>query len=406
MNTKRKIAVLCAYNDNNLGMYSVDLAAREFFTSLGYEFDLFVAQTSRVRGARFIEFLGPTLLQKKSKRFGQLRYKLLRSADQLADYTHLVFWGDFLNNPIYGKHNFSQLDVRKKFSKNNTEAFEFWKELFSLKHGKPTPKVFSIGNNLQNSFAELGHEAEEILASFRSNFDLFLPRDPFSLENITSCLQDQPGSCKMGQGTDCAFLLDSGERKEKHATFCYHFGRSGFSDTSKLISTIESETGLRAVHLTNWLNTYSNDAETVFRALRRSIAESQFVITDTYHVCVNAMNQSTPVFGIGRDADRQKGTLGDFKKQTLFEMMGLQDFYLTQKGDNESHFLKQVAESVRNFVNHSSLDAPGDVNFDVLNKRVGNFRSQLTDAFSQPEALTDYRPDCSATKNHDQKSGG
>ena len=382
MNAKPRIAVLCAYNENNLGMYSVDLAARDFFSSLNYDFDLFVAQTSLIRGARFFRFLGPKLLRKKSTRFGQLHYKLLRDTHQLADYSHLVFWGDFLNNPVYGKHNFSQTEVQKKFSATKAEAFEFWKYLFALKKGKPTTKVFSVGNNLQNHFEELGREAEEIFSHFRSNFDLFIPKDPFSLENLTSSLQDRPDSCELAQGTDCAFLLDSDEQTEKQSTFCYHFGRSGFTNTAKLVSTLESETGLRAVPLTNWLNTYANDTDKVFRTLRRSIAESRFVVTDTYHVCVNAMNQKTPVFGIGRHSDKQKGTLGDFKKQTLFEMMKLEDFYLAQHGDDESQLLKQTVESIHSFLNQPSTETFSGANFDTLKQRVDNFKRQLITAFS------------------------
>ncbi|MBL3556719.1 MULTISPECIES: polysaccharide pyruvyl transferase family protein [Marinobacter] len=378
MNYKPKVAVICAYNDSNLGMYSVDLAAREFFSELACEFDLFVAQTSRVRGARFLEFLGPKILLKKFKNYGALRYRLLRNTNQLSDYTHLVYWGDFISNPVYGKHNFSELEVRKAHSVDKRLAFQFWRYLFALSEGKPTPKVLSIGNNLQNSFQELGGELQSIIEGFRANFDLFLPRDPCSVKNMADNLGSGAFACRLDQGMDCAFLLNTPEAsKERTQTFCYHFGRSGFQETSDAVIKLEKKTGLKGVPLTNWLNTDPTHARIVFPRLRRQIAEARFVFTDTYHICVNSMNLNTPVFGVGRHSSQQKGTLGDFKKKVLFEMVGLSDFYK----DADSETDKQFLENMVNYITRNPIiqidDTRVNGTFAKLNDQAGSFKEKL-----------------------------
>jgi len=45
-------------------------------------------------------------------------------------------------------------------------------------------------------------------------------------------------------------------------------------------------------------------------------------LSDTYHCCVNAWTLNTPAVGIGRQADQMLGSLGDLKKQVLFEFHG------------------------------------------------------------------------------------
>jgi hypothetical protein len=54
---------MCAYNPHNSGMYSVDLSARQYFTALGVDHELCVSQNRT--------------------RVGVLRYRLVRSADEL-----------------------------------------------------------------------------------------------------------------------------------------------------------------------------------------------------------------------------------------------------------------------------------------------------------------------------------
>jgi len=56
---KPKIAVVCAYNPKNAGMYSVDLAAKRLFGDKDCHFDLFVTQTGLRRGARHFPLLKP-----------------------------------------------------------------------------------------------------------------------------------------------------------------------------------------------------------------------------------------------------------------------------------------------------------------------------------------------------------
>ena len=65
--------------------------------------------------------------------------------------------------------------------------------------------------------------------------------------------------------------------------------------------------------------------------LLAAVARYRFVITDTYHVCVNAWRLGTPAVCLGSEdaaVAARKSTLSDLKKQVLYSMYDASDFYL------------------------------------------------------------------------------
>jgi len=60
--------------------------------------------------------------------------------------------------------------------------------------------------------------------------------------------------------------------------------------------------------------------------MRAELRASRIVVTDVYHVAVNALTLGTPVLLLARDATEQHGTLGEYKKRTLLAMFGLEDW--------------------------------------------------------------------------------
>lgn len=55
-------------------------------------------------------------------------------------------------------------------------------------------------------------------------------------------------------------------------------------------------------------------------------------------------DEKTPVIGLGKSAARQTGTLGDFKKRTLFEMIAMEHSYFEQDStaETETEFYGRV----------------------------------------------------------------
>lgn len=306
-------------------MYSVDLAARHVFA--GTDFDLFVTQTGQNRLAQVLgDYVPRRLLERPFTTYGAMRFRLLDDIARLRRHSHVVYWGDFQNNPVYGYDTYALREFRMGHSPSIEAGFAKWRRLFALTEVKPVARAISVGNNFQNDFDAIARTHPEVFAAMGARFDAILPRDPYSVENLSRHLPAEARP-KVAQGMDCAFLLPAPPPMDPGDHFCCHFGRSGFRDTAGLIARAETLTRLRAVDLDRWFHLPRKGAHEVFTAMRAQIRAARFVLTDTYHVAVNAMTLGTPVYGIGRAAAVQDGTLGDFKKRVLFAMMDAAPFY-------------------------------------------------------------------------------
>jgi len=347
---KPKIAVVCAYNPGNSGMYSVDLAAVDFFSSIDCEFNLFMTQ-SPMRGIGTLKKYIPTrFLQLKKVKIGTMTFRLLKDLEQLNGYSHIVYWGDFINNPVYGKHDFSVRDVFFGISETETEAFQRWIKLFAPENLNPNIKIASIGNNFQHKFDIEDTDTNSVFNTFERNFDLILPRDSYSLDNLRQFLPNLPPS-KLDAGIDCAFLLHKNQAAKKMNQFACLFKRTQLDDIGSLIEGLNRHTGLSSTRLDNWLSLKRHSADKMFNTNIETVACSTFVLTDTYHVCVNAMRLGVPVFAIGRKSKNQEGTVGDFKKKTLFEMFNASQFYFTiDENEDEYEFYQNVIEKIHEFI--------------------------------------------------------
>lgn len=373
--SRPNIAVICAYNPANAGMYSVDLAAWKYFSERECDFDLFVPQFWSRRPARIANRLGLYKLVRERKQSHGLTYSLLFDPAQLSTYSHVVYWGDFTNNPAYGANDFVNWHMKFGYASSRAAAFEKWKSLCALTGGKPAERVISAGQNFQNDYGAQEQDFSDVFASLATNFDHVLPRDPFSVANLSAMLpEDRRGHVE--QGLDCAFLLEGDAERNETGTFCFHFGRSGFTDVTGLIRVVEAETGLRPVHLKDWFR-LSGDTEIAdFARMRQEMLAARFVLTDTYHVCVNALAQGVPTFCLGRLTAGQSGTLGDFKKKVLFDMMEAGGFYFAHAaGDPETDFFRHVAQTIGTG-DHLGAEAFGPVRQSVR-QRTTQFRSRL-----------------------------
>lgn len=379
--TRPKIAVICAYNPRNSGMYSVDLAAQHYFSDKDCQVDFFVTQIKRNPFGRAIIGCGLRALLPPHKQFGKMRFRLLENIEQLYAYTHLVYWGDFTTNPVYGATEYATRDTMVRFgrpSASNQEAWKKWKSLFALDTGKPVERVVSAGQNFQNDFGCSSSEFTSVFESIGAHFDHIITRDPHSLDNLSRYLPES-SSCKLELGLDCAFLLPPEGDHNPISQFCFQFGRSGFEKVNELVGSIEEQTGFRGLELENWFCLGSKEAGDSFAKMRAQIARSKFVLTDVYHVSVNALALGVPVYTLGRHIEDQIGSLGDFKKKVLFDMMHARSRYFEcGEDEDEAEFLERVGAAIEK-ATALHPDAESALR-ETINRRTNAFRSTLDEA--------------------------
>lgn len=316
-----RIAVVTAFNPKNAGMFSVDLAAEEFF---------------RNRKCEVVFFRMHTKKQQANASFGGQEFRLVRSPSDFDPFDVIVYWGDFINNPAYGKKEFFGWDLKYGLLTDRHQSFEKWKQFCLLKGVKKIhQKVISVSNNFQEIDATLRKfaptEVSEISALFEENFDAIFPRDPVSTEIL---LKSIPYAAKgnVYTGLDAAFLLDIKKLPTLGCAiipkFSYLFARSNIQGINGLICSAAFHNRSIPLALRKW-HSLNSDAKgrLQYFSMMDEIQKSSFVLTDVYHVCINAMNLGVPVVGLGNAASHQIDTIGDFKKKVLFSMFGLEGSY-------------------------------------------------------------------------------
>lgn len=101
-----KTAIIFAAHPINAGMYSVDKAGEGFFEAQNA--DCFIAQPMRHSLVNWVDT--------------GFRLKELKDNSQLDDYDRIVYWGDFLNNPLYGAQGFTAFELQYGLSKDKAAA--------------------------------------------------------------------------------------------------------------------------------------------------------------------------------------------------------------------------------------------------------------------------------------------
>lgn len=357
-----KIGVVCAFNVANAGMYSVDLAAQQFFSDLGIDFDLIVTQSRH---------------KAENEKYGRIPFRVIRDSDKLFQYDLVVYWGDFLNNPVYGSGDFARREVRLYGALDTIQGYDFWK---SIMLGDPSGRVpsISVSNNMQGLFG--GPETDpEISKIYESRFHSIFPRDPLGTQRV----KNFSPSSNVSQGIDAAFLLDHSNLGIdlggiNNKTFCTFFARSKIKKIDQIITQIEQNTGLKAVSVDDWFSCGAGRSDRVFKEMISAMSRAQFIISDTYHFCVNSLTLGIPVVSIGRDTTDQVGTLGDHKKKTLFDMFGLGSSYVTT---THSVVREQFAADVYEAIDAVRSATPQRV--PAVNEAIHNYRNLLKETIFQ-----------------------
>lgn len=309
-------------------------------------------------------------------RLGRLAFQLCRDAKMISGFDRIVYWGDFQNNPVYGLDEFRNQEVKLGYAKNFGEAFENYKRT-NLLHGVPGPpkRAISVSNSFQTLPLE-GIADDSIPACLERNFRAIYPRDPVSLERLRATYP-RAADGNIRQGIDAALLLARRPPPafwQRAPILTWHFRRSKLAEPEHIIREISRRTGLRAVHLRNWFRPGGRAAPLRILKMRSEMRSSRLVVTDVYHVAVNALALGVPVLCIARAATEQLGTLGDYKKHTLLEMFQLSDWlHPVGEGDLSADDIEAIAERASRIL----ADADPVERLDPVRRAVSDYRALL-----------------------------
>lgn len=351
--SNRRYAIICAPHEGNAGMRSVDQAAEDFFSLHDVDYSLFSAQRKnhRMRG-----------------------YRSFDDWDDVKQFSHIVYWGDFLNNPFYGYKSFPERSRRWGLGESRREALSRWKTLFNPAN-PGDKKLFAVGQNFQQYFGDKKIDFGAVFHRLENSFEALVVRDSFSFQNLSRAL-DFSMLSKVKQGLDCAFLQSerlSGKRG--NGTFVYYFRRSKLSNPKDLVRRIEASTGLRGVELESWIPLPRGNWDGRFHELKTMIDNAELVVSDTYHVCVNAMQSRTPTVSLGRKAERQIGTIGEFKKRVLFDMFDLSRFYHEMsESQPDLEVYEAIVDAAGRFLDESEADLDP---YYLVNARTREFAGEM-----------------------------
>lgn len=311
-----KIAVMLAHNWANTGMYSVDLSAFRLFESLGFSVDYFVASGGRTNSLF---------------KSGQVPIYRISDAGALSAYDSIVYWGDFTTSPYYALNDFlSQMNSYDGPVSNN-DAFKAWVQMFLLSDRHvPGQRLFSFAQNFQT----LGTVANKVslpkMAPLYERFTSIMPRDSISKRELHAHLPSLPANV-ITQGCDAAFLLRDDctavvQKKPKQISL--FFERTRVDNRADLIADIRRR-GYEPTALSQWLSLPRNRFHENFLDMCNTIRESSCVITDTYHLAVNAIRMGVTPIVLGADDVAQTTTVSDFKKRVMLRDLDAEDLYST-----------------------------------------------------------------------------
>jgi hypothetical protein len=295
-------------------MYSVDLAASRLMRTLGVPYRLINFQRRPWRPV--------------------LGFQSTRDLKYLKTFTHLLFWGDFQNNPVYGTNDFAKRELKFKYASSDKEAISNWSKLhLDISDELHGVKIASVGN----CFLGAGTAAaEKSLASSLRNFVrnavAILPRESQSMQQLMDASEP---SANIATGLDTAFLLDGCNRQDYRdkKNIGFRFVRSGVVDIDAGIAELAKATGLSPVEIPWTTGDRKASCKKVFSQAMDAIATCRVVVTDVYHLAVNATNHGTPVICLSRGDYNASTSVADAKKHALSEQIGTLDLHVTLAPD-------------------------------------------------------------------------
>ncbi len=402
----KNIAIICAppHFEFNPGMHSVDLAAYSFFKKHEFseeiQINFYVLHEPELRLKEFLDHQLP------------FKYEtFLNKLDQLYQNDLIIYWGDFFHNAPYNR-GISKRLVRYGLAQNEVEAMNIIQKHFFLSEA-PTEvlqKTVVFGSNyfingtkdmMNNTF---NHNSIRFFTQIKRVWN----RDILSAMRMSHLKKDYTTNFL---GIDCSFLFDkgfkqptegknqgwiksllSGKEKKKAGVF---LGR--MHDTMPQIFPLVKQLKEDVNADMHWIPWFWQNEE-FYTSMRKNLPnvliseESQnlmelyellktydFIVTDTYHLCLNAWKMGLPAICIGSGNSLLDSTLTDKKKEFFFDMYEAQDFYV---------FLEEIKDS-KSRTNRINLLSESISNNKLIEKITQNIHRHKSEIENQLHELVE-----------------
>lgn len=334
----KTISVFLASNTNhsNTGMFSVDWAAYAFFTEQfpGYKVNLWLMEKQHLHNYPYDNLLPHANYRQLTR---DNLYQAL-SADMI------VYWSDFFHTRHF-LEQYMEDYVLHNHALPYEEALTLFHEAFYLEGAEPEvyKKTLIFGNSLMfiepDDFNDDRYSRN--IRKLYANANSIMPRDSVSQTKCKWLL-----SMHAQQGCDPAWLLRHPTAKQEDKIGFYVGRRNEVS--LKDVNTLMNFADNNSLEL-EWIDWMINNQSWTKRAIQnprqayniakhRLLAELmpstygditdlhkyKFIVTDTYHLAINALAAGVPVFCIGDGSiiyGKNALDLHDRKKKVLFEMM-------------------------------------------------------------------------------------
>lgn len=383
----KTVSVICGTPPTvNPGMYSVDLA----FDALMRRYDIDVHVNYYL-----FEDIPPFLVDDTDLPF---KYKCFRNKlGEILDSDALVFWGDFNQSYQYHRTSGFALMQSKGIVDNENEAFDMFQRHYMLEGAADNvlrkTALFGISVLPNDTVDERGRRHRSNFKRLIQSSKCAMARDVFSALKISHVSGDYMDD---HLGVDCALLLqnadltslptsshlDSSSADNRVGVF---FGRS--TDYRPLVQfTIEfcRATGLQpdwipwlkgnVGEMSTLLGVTVNDGAAELEALcsqmtksekeqlrlgdvYSAVAKCKLIITDTYHLTLNAWRMGTPVICIGRGTSPNTRAVHDKKKEFFHSMYEALAFYVFYEDISDPSKRDQMIASLVDVMrNHALVD--------------------------------------------------
>lgn len=335
-----RISVICAFlPSRNTGMYTVDLSAYAYFRSTFPRDDV----TMYCLGS--VDKLGysPAELHQSYLPLSE-HIEAVRSSDLI------VYWGDFLHSLPYWETDLAGWLVRDGISTSRSEAVELIYRAFMLEDAAPEVlrKVVIFGSTILTIGANelVDRRYSSALRRLLRGAGGIYFRDALSAAKASVFRPDESTL-----GSDCALQLSRTDFQtyglidqfpdQPGESLGVFFGRSKWTAQPLALARATSSRVNRKALWIPWLRSAPRQLALArmfgFPATREpplpkdilsQLLNCRAVITDTYHLCVNAWNLGIPAVCIGFGSEHVGHTLGDKKKEILYGMYAASPYYI------------------------------------------------------------------------------
>lgn len=315
--------------------------------------------------------------------------------DELYASDLIVYWGDFLH--MYPFHTgLSRRLVKYGIAKSEVHGLEIIRRHFLLSEApdEVLAKTIVFGSNffINENKHFLQTEYGPALDRFVSNTKRIWTRDILSAIRIAHLKNDYTTSYL---GIDCSFFYDYGikasrlplpiskelipsswwkKQKSAHATYTCGVFLGRMPDDVQAVMPFISNLAERLDSNLEYLPWFWQ-AETHYQKLKNGLPDIHiptgqkkllelydlvttynFIITDTYHLCLNAWRMGVPAICIGKGSSSYDNTpLTDKKKELFYSMYGAGHFYVFLEDIIEKKSRQERIEKMLSYITSQEI---------------------------------------------------